>query len=93
MKWPFHSCCFPFLITTLRNLIVAEDNGLGKDADEEGGDLISGFLYVHDFPHKNITTVNVGSKAFVLVLSVIELHGINEDSEADHIPSCKVASC
>ncbi|KAM2544211.1 hypothetical protein TB1_015928 [Malus domestica] len=72
--------------------IVAEDNGLGKDADEEGGDLISGFLYVHDFPHKNITTVNVGSKAFVLVLSVIELHGINEDSEVDHIPSCKVAS-
>lgn len=60
----------PFLITTLRNLIVAEDDGLGKDADEESGDLISGFLYVHDFPHRNETTIHVGSKAFVF--SVIE---------------------
>ena len=79
------------MITTLGNLNLAEDDGLGKDADEEGGNLISGFLYVHDFPHRNETTIHVGSKAFVF--SAIELHGINEDSEADHIPSCKLASC
>lgn len=38
----YHSCCCPFLITIFRNLYVAEDDGLGKDANEDGGDLISG---------------------------------------------------
>lgn len=37
-----NSCCCPFLLTIIRNLNVAEDDDPGKDANEDGQDLVSG---------------------------------------------------